>query len=919
MLPHQAIRARDEAAFQAALPPSYVAALAAEGARSLQLAADALHVAAGAGDLFRGLPNALHELTALLRRHHKIDDSTCTDLILLLFDLVTLESAAPPHVLQQACQVLSHMLQQGKHLRGLALPWRPLWRVLLAHHLPVDEAPTFRSRGAERVIRAELAHVAAQCRRHFAPASADEMLAESAPLLCPHDPARFMLTAALLALLLPTDGAAAAAWLPTVMEIWLKRGMDGSPEFDGLWLGLLARLAKAELYGYAGRVHWAPLLPTLYSRCLMLLKLPGGQEARSDLRPTYAHPTADLLSAFESHSAAEAVQSAARLLVLTLPPVASADDAPPEQPGFFGDASEAAAFRETQMVAAAAEEEAAEASEGAATGLLVSASAWRMLRQLLRCLEPYCHPSNAGGYCTEVGVLLQALAQFSWWRVLHETKRKPPTEPEPRAAPLGPRDVWSLCCAMEPLLTTARYSKSGTLGRCAESASKYLLRLSPELFLPTLEFGVAEGLQAVTAVHQTASALTTLATLTPVLMRSATETRLPIPLLPAGTAASRATLAALADGPRAMRPLLELMLPGLDANDPRKMMLTLHAIDQLLLVAPLASPEPSTAAGDGQDPCGRRALMDKLRRSGDTEALEAMAEQAAGAAELARWLPDFGREVLRRLLEALEHQERIAKGGGSFGQRYMLVQWRSTAALFWAQLSPALFDELLPSLLKLLPRSSLADASKHVGAHFAAAALARPERTLELALPVFAGMLLVGGIGGSGELKPLSEGELTWLLQLLAQTVRCAGEALLPHVSLLGKLSETVAAHAAAKELRKVGKAAYKLQRRLLQGLLGTYPRDLRSLPPSLRSTAAVRERPWEGWGWMPLGSGAGGEGEGDAVAIEVEWHMPSAAEVAAADALIDAALRRSEIVAARAAGGEALSETVCAFGKLDY
>ena len=91
-------------------------------------------------------------------------------------------------------------------------------------------------------------------------------------------------------------------------------------------------------------------------------------------------------------------------------------------------ATEAAAAIE----AAAAAEEVAEAEAANAVaasiappaeGLAVVGSgygggpqAWIKLRQLLRCAEPYCHPSNSGGWSSFIGYLLQALCQFTSWR-----------------------------------------------------------------------------------------------------------------------------------------------------------------------------------------------------------------------------------------------------------------------------------------------------------------------------------------------------------------------------------------------------------------------------------------------------------------------------------------------------------------------
>ena len=56
---------------------------------------------------------------------------------------------------------------------------------------------------------------------------------------------------------------------------------------------------------------------------------------------------------------------------------------------------------------------------------------------------------------------------------------------------------------------------------------------------------------------------------------------------------------------------------------------------------------------------------------------QALEEQAAEAEALAGWLPELASCLLRRLLAALEHQERIPKKND--GQRVLLMQWRMTA------------------------------------------------------------------------------------------------------------------------------------------------------------------------------------------------------------------------------------------------
>ena len=65
-----------------------------------------------------------------------------------------------------------------------------------------------------------------------------------------------------------------------------------------------------------------------------------------------------------------------------------------------------------------------------------------------------------------------------------------------------------------------------------------------------------------------------------------------------------------AGGPRAMRDLLELALPGIDANDPEKMGSTLRFVEQCLYAVPIVGREWRGGKADtGVDAERRRAVM----------------------------------------------------------------------------------------------------------------------------------------------------------------------------------------------------------------------------------------------------------------------------------------------------------------------
>ena len=413
---------------------------------------------------------------------------------------------------------------------------------------------------------------------------------------------------------------------------------------------------------------------------------------------------------------------------------------------------------------------------------------------------------------------------------------------------------------------------------------------------------MADGLLAVTATHQTGTALQMLAVLSPLLLTLCPARVAIYPdAVPAGAPAR-----VLPSGPRAMRELLELALPGIDANDLEKMGSTLRFFEQVLTCVPLAdqqwAPPPAalTAGTAGADEAElaslglleRQAWAARLRAGGDDGGAELLEEQAAEAASLSLYLPEFAERMLEQMLAALEHFERLPRRG--WEQQMLLLQWRLTAIAFWQQLSEPLFASLLPRLLRLLPRSSLLDAVKHVGALLAAATLAQPEATLALAVPQCARALLAATPAATGSagapaprLQPMSDDEARWWLLLLAQLVRNGGAALLPHMGTLRAVLRA-AGHATQP---KVLKAAYKLRRRLLQALCSTYLTEFRSLPPRAWGSAALRSHHWEQWGWMP----SPGPGGGDDAALDAQWHVPSTPEMEAAEALVAESLERAE------------------------
>lgn len=205
------------------------------------------------------------------------------------------------------------------------------------------------------------------------------------------------------------------------------------------------------------------------------------------------------------------------------------------------------------------------------------AGAWTRLRQLLRCAEPYCQPSNSGQWSSMIGYLLQALCQFTSCRVLMESSGLSANA----AHNLEPGDISVLVRMLHPLAACSLYSKGGQLMRMAQTSCRYLCSLAPELALSSTMHKLCEGLQAVTAIHQTPMALSTLALLAAEL---ADLTTAPCHVLCEKPApASAAARIALASAPRVLREAMELALPGIDPNDIDKLAGSLRFFEQVFL------------------------------------------------------------------------------------------------------------------------------------------------------------------------------------------------------------------------------------------------------------------------------------------------------------------------------------------------
>ncbi|KAJ8044540.1 Proteasome activator complex subunit 4 [Holothuria leucospilota] len=188
----------------------------------------------------------------------------------------------------------------------------------------------------------------------------------------------------------------------------------------------------------------------------------------------------------------------------------------------------------------------------------------RYLEKFFTAIESYFHPSNMGKYTFKLLRILSKLPSLFVERLHRERYSKPYWyQTIPESAKLTDKDITAFVKSIKPVVFLAIYSKIGSID--AAVAMKNLALLRPELVLPSLLDKTYHALETLTEPHQL------VATLNCVL------------------AVSRSLLKGgkwFPDGPSHLMPLLQAVLPGIDANDNRKCMVSLQIISTMAMLSP---------------------------------------------------------------------------------------------------------------------------------------------------------------------------------------------------------------------------------------------------------------------------------------------------------------------------------------------
>eukprot|EP00003_Mantamonas_plastica_P026412 TRINITY_DN539_c0_g1_i5.p1 TRINITY_DN539_c0_g1~~TRINITY_DN539_c0_g1_i5.p1 ORF type:complete len:1612 (-),score=545.12 TRINITY_DN539_c0_g1_i5:1236-6071(-) len=348
---------------------------------------------------------------------------------------------------------------------------------------------------------------------------------------------------------------------------------------------------------------------------------------------------------------------------------------------------------------------------------------------LLAKLHNAFHPSLSSSKSPILGEFIVGLARQLSKRIREDAFAENVKDP------ISDQDVDGLIDAMLPAVSQGMFSKSGPLAMCSIGCMKHMASVRPAKVLPNLIENAVVALESFES-HRTTALLEAIA----VTMRNIQLTQ-----------------------PQHIPMLLELSLPGIDANDFGKTFATMRVAFALLSWMPI------TADND------------------------AMAE----------WSLSF----LSQLFCMFPHMDKAEKKDYAVTGPLMSI----TCHLFWSQLDQTVFDLALTNLEDYIRNNTDINAKREISYLVSGAARARPEQTLRLLVPSLTRM--INADTSSSTKRQLS-------LYLLGHALRYAGPHILTHRDdVIAVLDDTLT----DKDDKQVRVMASKCLRYLLHGLSGEY------------------------------------------------------------------------------------------------
>ncbi|KAI8988823.1 hypothetical protein BDB01DRAFT_842338 [Pilobolus umbonatus] len=465
-----------------------------------------------------------------------------------------------------------------------------------------------------------------------------------------------------------------------------------------------------------------------------------------------------------------------------------------------------------------------------------------LLSDMIQAIELYYHPSNHGTWSYFLTSFARHLAAEFLKRWREEEEPDCETAKERRLTPEFRRE---LVLILRPVTYLSMFGKDQYTVGASQSTLKYLSWLEPSLIFPGLLERIYPSLETLTETHRTSSALSILADIS-------------LPLF------SRDHYPA---GAKHLLPLLHLAIPGIDLNDPIKTIASLMFISTSLMSIPIfdltryTSPDHSLSDHiDLEDPAAQlpRTTEDYLAQ--------------CTTAQFEEWLAKF----LRRVFTIFDNlpQENRKKQSGSTMEAGLTQMLLHACDIVFGQLSDELYDMALRSVVDFVSDRVLPNAVRAAGLLCDTITSANPKKAGKILIPLCIthiqtelehGAASTVSHSASSNIVQ-SDSTFHWYQNILLSVVSAMGAEVLVYQKEIISITEMMIQHCRSRRgIMWTG----KLIRSTLNTVLNVYPKDFKSLNPSV----------WNDRQFMTTQSHQVWGQPGDPAQLEIQWHTPSEAE----------------------------------------
>ncbi|KAH7923993.1 hypothetical protein BV22DRAFT_1196262 [Leucogyrophana mollusca] len=481
---------------------------------------------------------------------------------------------------------------------------------------------------------------------------------------------------------------------------------------------------------------------------------------------------------------------------------------------------------------------------------LAGSKALDSLARLIASTEHFFHPTNSGNWTTDLTAFIKYVV-YEFNKRWHEEQRDDCKTPLNRR--LTGEMKRELIKSLRTVVLLAIFSQdSGTVAN-VQSALKSMCCMEPDLvFEPILERAIP-SLEALVETQRTLSVIKALSAIVPCIVSR--EIYYP--------------------GAKYLITILQLLIPGIDLNDPTKTLCTtafLSEISQYIMFGDVTSYDDSDAYS-AADLSGNITVLNGLDELTDPTLTQA--EENAllkdTTASFASWVANF----IRRVIQLLENLPEEGANGSAGGASEVQVVDAVTGACsqICVHLSDSLFDLVLNLIYEYASTNVRSNAVRAIHQLVECVANANPEKTLAKFLPFCIENIRAEIEHGASSVRttaastPLpSDATLHWNLAILRGSVYNDGKALLRYKEQLLSLFRLLR----DKALSKRGFSwSGKLLSSALITLTHTYPTENKFVNPSEWKSEEFQHNHHRYWGRLYRPED-----------VEITWHVPNEEEL---------------------------------------